>query len=107
VLVPLALSFLPKVIKVVHDDGSGWAFGHDVSQPDVQGYFPMNYTRPRAKSSRLAKDRRDINGVVSNWVVPKSQICKLVAKPAPEIFRIQGTYHNEKHKHLITVALEG
>ena len=32
---------------------------------------------------------------VSNGVVPKSQICKLVAKPAPDIFRIQGVYHNE------------
>ena len=35
--------------------------------------------------------RRNINGVISNGVVPKNQICKLVAKPAPEIFRIQGT----------------
>ena len=34
--------------------------------------------------------RRHINGVVSNGVVPKSQICKLVAKPATDIFRIQG-----------------
>ena len=33
-----------------------------------------------------------INGVVSNGVVPKSQICKLVAKPAPDIFSIQGVY---------------
>ena len=32
--------------------------------------------------------QRHINGVVSNGVVPKSQICKLVAKPAPDIFRI-------------------
>ena len=39
--------------------------------------------------------QRHINGVVSNGVVPKSQICKLVAKPAPDIFRIQGVYHNE------------
>ena len=39
--------------------------------------------------------QRHINGVVSNGVVPKKQICKLVAKPAPDIFRIQGVYHNE------------
>jgi len=38
-----------------------------------------------------AGSRRNINGVVSNGVVHKNQICKLVAKPAPEIFRIQGT----------------
>ena len=30
-------------------------------------------------------DQRHINGVVSNGVVPKSQICELGAKPAPEI----------------------
>ena len=29
--------------------------------------------------------QRHIKGVVSNGVVPKSQICKLVAKPAPDI----------------------
>ena len=29
--------------------------------------------------------RRTINGVVSNRVVPKKQICKLGAKPAPEL----------------------
>ena len=29
--------------------------------------------------------RRHINGVVSNGVVPKNQICELGAKPAPEI----------------------
>ena len=42
--------------------------------------------------------RRHINGVVSNGVVPKSQICKLVAKSAPDIFRIQGVYHNCRDK---------
>ena len=30
-------------------------------------------------------NRRHINGVVSNGVVPKSQIGKLASKPAPEI----------------------
>ena len=40
--------------------------------------------------ARLWRYQRHINGVVSNGVVPKSQICKLVAKPAPDIFRIEG-----------------
>ena len=34
---------------------------------------------------RKARNRRHINGVVSNGVVPKSQIGKLASKPAPEI----------------------
>ena len=38
-----------------------------------------------AVSPSTDNGRRHINGVVSNGVVPKSQICKLVAKPAPEI----------------------
>ena len=33
----------------------------------------------------VADSQRHINGVVSNGVVPKKQICKLVARPAPEI----------------------
>ena len=45
--------------------------------------------------ARGSGTQRHINGVVSNGVVPKNQICKLVAKPAPDIFRIQGVYHNE------------
>ena len=43
--------------------------------------------------------QRHINGVVSHGVVPKSQICKMVAKPAPDIIRIQGVYHNEAQFH--------
>ena len=38
--------------------------------------------------------RRYINGVVSNGVVSKKPDLQMVAKPAPETFRIQGTYHN-------------
>ena len=48
--------------------------------------------------------QRHINGVVSNGVVPKSQICKLVAKPAPDIFRIQGVYHNEAQFQMTCVS---
>jgi len=51
--------------------------------------------------------RRNINGVVSNGVVPKNQICKLVAKFAPEICRIQGTCHNEAQFQMTCVVLEG
>ena len=40
---------------------------------------------PAALPRRAAGARRSINRVVSNGVVPKSQICELGAKPAPEI----------------------
>ena len=48
-----------------------------------------------ASAGEPNKSQRHINRVVSNGFVPKSHICKLVAKPAPDIFRIQGVYHNE------------
>jgi len=50
---------------------------------------------PRPQSKRKARSRRNINGVVSTGVVPKSQICELVAKRAPEVFRIPGTYYDD------------
>ena len=50
------------------------------------------FRRRTTNSCLEARLQRHINGVVSNGVVPKSQICKLVAKPAPDIFRIQGVY---------------
>ena len=51
--------------------------------------------------------RRDINGVVSNGVVSKKTDLQMVAKPAPEIFRIQGKYHDKTNNNLIILALEG
>ena len=51
--------------------------------------------------------QRHINGVVSNGVVPKSQICKLVAQPAPDIFRIQGVYLLVLDLEFIILVLEG
>ena len=50
------------------------------------------------------EDQRHINGVVSNGVVPTSQICKLVAKPAPDVFRIQRVYHNEARFQMTRVS---
>mmetsp|Transcript_74642 Transcript_74642/g.140730 ORF Transcript_74642/g.140730 Transcript_74642/m.140730 type:complete len:1923 (-) Transcript_74642:183-5951(-) len=40
---PLALQ-TGRVIQVDYDDGSQWALGHPVGQPDMKGYFPKNYT---------------------------------------------------------------
>lgn len=40
---PLALQ-TGRVIEIDHDDGSEWALGHPVGQPDMRGYFPKNYT---------------------------------------------------------------
>jgi len=42
-LQPLPLT-TGQVIEILDDDGSGWAFGHVVGQPDFKGYFPENYT---------------------------------------------------------------
>lgn len=40
---PLAL-ITGQVIQVIHDDGSEWALGCLVGQPEIRGYFPKNYT---------------------------------------------------------------
>lgn len=40
---PLALQ-TGRVIQVDYDDGSQWALGHPVGQPEMKGYFPKNYT---------------------------------------------------------------
>ena len=57
-------------------------------------YIYIERERDRKRESKGGLYQRHINGVASNGVLPKSQICKLVAKPAPDIFRIQGVYHN-------------
>ena len=51
--------------------------------------------RERGIERAMLDIRRYINGVVSNGVVSKKTDLQMVAKPAPEIFRIQGTYHNK------------
>ena len=52
------------------------------------------FQRSRGSTAKGAH-RRYTNGVVSNGVVSKKPDLQMVAKPAPEIFRIQGTYHNK------------
>jgi hypothetical protein len=32
------------VIEIMEDDGSAWAFGFGVGNPEVRGFFPLNYT---------------------------------------------------------------
>ena len=55
---------------------------------------PSRRTRPYVHVSLYAHIQRYTNGVVSNGVVSKKTDLQMVAKPAPEIFRMQGTYHN-------------
>ena len=61
---PLPL-LVDQVITILHDDGSGWVFGHEVGTPDVQGFFPKNYTAPRDEAEAAAAGKRaeeDIRG---------------------------------------------
>ena len=64
-----------------------------VDFPECQG-LSHQHTAPASIMSCLASStlvshdvasRRSINGVVSNGVVPKSQICKSGGRPSPEI----------------------
>lgn len=45
-----------QVIQVIHDDGSDWALGQLVGEPEVKGYFPKNYTVSVAEYQEMMRD---------------------------------------------------
>jgi len=51
-----------QVIQVIHDDGSEWALGHLVGQPDSKGYFPKNYTVSVAEYHDMMRDYEENDG---------------------------------------------
>ena len=50
-----------------------------------QGSRPQRFRAAGAADEDVSEAYKHINGVVSNGVVPKSQICKSGGRPAPEI----------------------